>query len=397
MGPGASAKKPDTQPEDFGQTLNLKSGFRPGAAKPDPTPTPTTKPPSAPPPRPPGSTQGSPPAAKSESGFGQTIEVKRGYRPGQAEPPPQAPADDVPGLTINVPGGFRPGQGMAPPTPAPPSPPTPVPARPPAPPKPTAPEPRPPRAEQPAPPPPAPPAAPAAAPTPKPTDAAKPKTVYVPPEQMVPRSAVVPPSSITPALAADVEGRLHQALPRLFVKGDTIRRRVRLMKARTRIGRAETADVLLPNESVSELHAEIEFDGTTWSLRDCGSTNGTLVNNEILRGRSAPIGRNSLLGFGSLRGLFLCNDPANAAGDRRDEERALRLLVSAGRLTKDVGKQVLTLARRDSSQTVAEILLGDTPIEPGDWANAIAAVKGRKTLLDRLRAWFSRQPKPPAR
>jgi hypothetical protein len=214
---------------------------------------------------------------------------------------------------------------------------------------------------------------------------------------MVPRSAVVPPSSITPAIAADVEGRLHQALPRLFVKGDTIRRRVRLMKARTRIGRAETADVLLPNESVSELHAEIEFDGTTWSLRDCGSTNGTLVNNEILRSRSAAIGRNSLLGFGSLRGLFLCNDPASAAADRRDEERALRLLVSAGRLTKDVGKQVLALARRDSSQTIAEILLGDTPIEPADWANAIAAVRGRKTLLDRLWALFTRQPKPPAR
>ena len=57
----------------------------------------------------------------------------------------------------------------------------------------------------------------------------------------------------------------------------------------------------------------------------------------------------------------------------------------------------MALARRDRTQSICEILLGDTPIEPADWANAITAVKGRVTLLDRLRALFTRKPKPPAR
>jgi hypothetical protein len=183
---------------------------------------------------------------------------------------------------------------------------------------------------------------------------------------------------------------MHQAMPRLFVKSETLRRRVRLMKAKTRVGRAETADVLLPNESVSELHAEIEFDGTGWAIRDCGSTNGTLVDATVLRNSVLPLTRNTLLGFGNLRGLFLCNDVATADADRRAEERALRLLVRAGRLPKDVARQVQALVRRDPNQSVAEVLLGDTPIEAVDWANAMTAVRRRPSLLDRIRGWFSR-------
>jgi hypothetical protein len=222
----------------------------------------------------------------------------------------------------------------------------------------------------------------------------RPKTVYVPPGGVPPRGAA--PTEPTPGIAADVEARLHQALPRLFVKSDTLRRRVRLMKARTRIGRAETADVLL-NESVSELHAEIEFDGQTWAVRDCGSTNGTLVGDTVLRSSMLPLARNTLLGFGTLRGLFLCNDAATAGADRRLEERALWLLVRAGRLPRDVARQVLVLARRDLNQAIAEILLGDTAIEAIDWANAMAAVQSRVSLLERIRRWFRRSPKPPAR
>jgi pSer/pThr/pTyr-binding forkhead associated (FHA) protein len=381
----------DTPAEDFGQTMNVKGGFRPGAP---PPPTPMPAPPTPTPPAP-------TPAPPAED-FGQTMNVKGGLRPG-SQPPltpmPASPGDDF-GQTMNVKGGFRPGS-LPPPTPmpAPPGegfgqtmdvkggfrpgapPPAPTPTPPPAPP----PAPPPPPAARDA-------AEPPAAAAPKKDERTKPKTVLVRTEDIAP-----PPSAISPAMSIDVEGLLHQAMPRLFVKGETIRRRVRLMKARTKIGRAETADVLLPNESVSEQHAEIEFDGTTWSLRDCGSTNGSFADGQMLRSSSRPIARNSLLGFGTLRGVFLCNDAATAASDRRTEERALHLLVAAGRLAKDVGRQVASLAKRDNSQTIAEILLGDTPIEPADWTNAINAVKDRVTLWDRLRALFSKKAKPPAK
>lgn len=359
----------------LGQTMDGKGAFRPGSAGPGTTP-----------PRPP-------------TEFGQTIDVKGSFRPGQRTPPPgptTPPAStNPPDVTMKMPGGYRPGAEPAPRPPA-------RDLRPTTPTSPSAPEPqRPQPAPLPTPLPTPRPAAPVPAmatpadagdqPDAKPAAAVRPKTVLVNPLDLVASGGG------TNLAAGDVETRLHQANPRLFVKGETIRRRVRLMKARTRIGRAETADVLLPNESVSELHAEIEFDGTTWALRDCGSTNGTLVDGTIVRSTSRPIARNALLGFGSLRGLFLVNDPATAADDRRHEERALRLLVAAGRLPKDVGQQVRALAKRDQNQTIAEILLGDTPIEPQDWTAAIAAVKGRVTLLDRLRSLFTRKPKPPAR
>lgn len=374
--PQQATRPPADADADDGRTMNVKGGFRPGQAGPAPVPP-------APAPRP------APPSPTDEVP-GQTMQVKGGFRPGQPPvapvPPattkPPAPPTDagVPNVTMQMPGGFRPGQASARPA----EPPRPTPAAP-------TPGPGPAAAT------PASPAAPSApAPTPAPAakgDAsARPKTVFVQPQDV---------GALTgqPAAAAgpDVEARLHQAMPRLFVKGDTLRRRVRLMKARTKVGRAETADVLLPNESVSELHAEIDFDGTTWTLRDCGSTNGTLLDGNVLRGLTAPIARHALLGFGNLRGIFLVNDAATAELDRRHEERALKLLVAAGRLPKDVGKQVVALARRDRTQSICEILLGDTPIEPADWANAITAVKGRVTLLDRLRALFTRKPKPPAR
>lgn len=195
--------------------------------------------------------------------------------------------------------------------------------------------------------------------------------------------------------AAELEARLHQAVPRLFVKGDALRRRVRLMKVKSRVGRAETADVLLPNESVSELHAEIEFDGAQWSVRDCGSTNGTLVDGAILRSASQRIGRNTLLGFGSLRGLFLCNDPTRAAEDRRLEQRALRRLVAMGLVSRDVAAQVQDAVQRDGTQTIAEILLGDTQLQPTDWVTALQAARSHRSLWDRLRGWF-RRPGPRA-
>ncbi len=382
--------------DNFGQTMNMPGAFRPGQPTPPKPPTPA--------PAPKGKT--TPPA---DGNWGQTINVGGGYRPGHspaspggtspppgptpgapspgAKPPtPAAPADGNWGQTINVGGGFRPGQAGSVP-PAAPEPPPKAQAKPQPPP-------------QPAPQPAAPTPPPAPAPAPAPPEAAtppaaaaagkseRPKTVMLDPAALA-----AAPSNVTPVVAVDIESKLHQAMPRVFVKGENVKRKVRLMKQKSKLGRAETADVLLPHESVSELHAEIEFSGSVWSLRDCGSTNGTLVDGNVLRGQSVTIGRNSLLGFGSLRGLFVCIDADNAAA-RRQEERALQLLVKAGRLGKDVGKQVLAMARADSTQTIGEVLLLETPLEPADWANAVAAVRTRVTLWDRLRRLFGKKSKP---
>jgi pSer/pThr/pTyr-binding forkhead associated (FHA) protein len=47
------------------------------------------------------------------------------------------------------------------------------------------------------------------------------------------------------------------------------------------IGRISTAGgIVLRDPNVSRTHAELEFDGKVWLVRDLNSTNGTLVNGE---------------------------------------------------------------------------------------------------------------------
>ena len=48
------------------------------------------------------------------------------------------------------------------------------------------------------------------------------------------------------------------------------------------IGRAEESDLQLRDRSVSRLHSRVEFDGDYFWLVDCGSANGTRVNEDLV-------------------------------------------------------------------------------------------------------------------
>lgn len=332
----------------------------PGQATP---PTPDEPPPSTVPP------------AEQTGGGASPLRTMSAPRPGAA------PSDDaVPDQTIQFKGGpaYRPGQSSTSHSRPQQPPPTQPPPRPPAPPR----------------------AAPQPPPPPQPPRPAAPKPPAAPPPGMVrPSTVAIPPADIEAELGriepakpagVDIEGRVHEALPRVFVKCDGMKRRIRLMKARNALGRAESTDVLLPNESVSELHAEITFDGTTWTLRDRGSTNGTFVDGAQLRGNSQPIARHSLLGLGVVRAIFLCNEPGQQAAERRLEERATRLLVQAGRLTAEAAREATRIARADTSQSIAEVLLMDTALTPAEWATAIATARGQRSAFDFLRNLLTR-------
>ncbi|HEX5053225.1 MAG TPA: FHA domain-containing protein [Planctomycetota bacterium] len=297
---------------------------------------------------PPG--RGAPPSdAPAGGGFEQTMQLRGG--PG-AKPPSRPPTEHLP----------RP---APPPPPAPPLA-TPQPAARPAEPPPAGPEPEPKRSK------------------------AKPSTVALMPDQILVAAA---PGSELAQQALAIESRLHEALPRLVIKSDALKRRVRLMKACTTLGRAEAADVLLPSESVSESHAEIHFDGTNWTLRDCGSTNSSVVDGVQLRGQTHALVRHSLIGIGNLRAIFLYNDRDDAAYERRIEGRAVRALVASGRVTREEGQQAVRLVRSDATLSAAEVLLMETAITPQDWATAVATARSRVTLLDRVRRLFRRKPR----
>ena len=66
----------------------------------------------------------------------------------------------------------------------------------------------------------------------------------------------------------------------------------------TRIGRRDTNDWSIQDESVSGTHCEIEKDDSGFILRDLGSTNGTKVNSEEIK--EQRIFRNDILLIGEV-------------------------------------------------------------------------------------------------
>ena len=66
----------------------------------------------------------------------------------------------------------------------------------------------------------------------------------------------------------------------------------------TRIGRREGNDWVLPDASISGVHCEIERSDKGFLLRDLGSTNGTKVNNAVIKEKY--LSRNDIIMLGDL-------------------------------------------------------------------------------------------------
>jgi len=79
----------------------------------------------------------------------------------------------------------------------------------------------------------------------------------------------------------------------------------------TRIGRRETNDWTIQDESVSGTHCEIEKDDSGFILRDLGSTNGTKVNNEEIK--EQRVFRNDILMFGDVSVMLDGDDVPEAS------------------------------------------------------------------------------------
>src|SRR5437870_11787855 len=80
------------------------------------------------------------------------------------------------------------------------------------------------------------------------------------------------------------------------------RREIALPRTLTSIGRDPSNDVVLPDAMVSRRHAVIECRGSQYYLRDCNSSNGSLVNGDRISERSLRDG--DLLAIGTARLLF---------------------------------------------------------------------------------------------
>jgi uncharacterized RDD family membrane protein YckC len=80
------------------------------------------------------------------------------------------------------------------------------------------------------------------------------------------------------------------------------RREIPLARALLSIGRDPSNDVVLPDAMVSRRHAVIEYRGTQYMIRDCNSSNGSLVNGDRVSERNLRDG--DLVAIGTARLLF---------------------------------------------------------------------------------------------
>jgi len=92
-------------------------------------------------------------------------------------------------------------------------------------------------------------------------------------------------------------------MPKLIVNpASPSRREIPLGRAHVSIGRDPGNDVVLPDAMVSRRHAIIEQRGTEYFLKDCNSSNGSLVNGDRVNERSLKDG--DVLALGSVRLIF---------------------------------------------------------------------------------------------
>ena len=72
------------------------------------------------------------------------------------------------------------------------------------------------------------------------------------------------------------------------------------------VGRSPQADIRLNEKAVSHTHARIRSDGSHCTIEDLKSTNGTLVNNELV-GSAIALRAGDAVGIGSTTFTFLSN------------------------------------------------------------------------------------------
>jgi pSer/pThr/pTyr-binding forkhead associated (FHA) protein len=89
----------------------------------------------------------------------------------------------------------------------------------------------------------------------------------------------------------------------LFRSGDLKGKRLPIKVPVVNIGRGDYNDVVIADPSVSTIHAKLQRREDVWILSDLGSTNGTFVEGERLRGEG-PLSPGTTLRFGDVVALF---------------------------------------------------------------------------------------------
>ena len=118
------------------------------------------------------------------------------------------------------------------------------------------------------------------------------------------------------------------ALAKLLVNPTSSNRReISLGRTLLSIGRDPSNDLVLPDAMVSRRHAVIEFRGSQYYLRDCNSSNGSVINGDRVSEKSLRDG--DIVAIGSARLLFREEVELDVAGKVVQHPSAPRLACPA--------------------------------------------------------------------
>jgi DNA-binding NtrC family response regulator len=108
------------------------------------------------------------------------------------------------------------------------------------------------------------------------------------------------------SLQPDEHPLRHNGFRLLVLTGELRGREIDVLSEAITVGKSRSCDVVLPDESVSRVHAEIRREGESYRLRDRGSTNGSFVGGA--RVTDAYLKPGDVLGVGKVQLRFMPRD-----------------------------------------------------------------------------------------
>jgi len=125
---------------------------------------------------------------------------------------------------------------------------------------------------------------------------------------------------------APVPARLKTPMAYLLLPDKKQTRKVPIKKATFFVGRARENDLIIPSDSLSRFHAQINHRGDAFFITDRGSLNGVFVNGARIFGET-PLRDGDIVGFGEIHARF-CMEETRPLREKTISEAVQRFPVS---------------------------------------------------------------------
>lgn len=186
-------------------------------------------------------------------------------------------------------------------------------------------------------------------------------------------SSDIQTAEVSPAPAPKQQARLVIVLP----TGDVFDREIG--QTETQMGKGPRNDIVIADPAVSTAHARIQGNGSTYTITDLGSRNGTFVNSERLTVAARELHHGDIIGIGLSKLTFRLTDHSETGSIVAETTAAIQrpvvppltedslanALLAAGLVARENLERVRgaeALGRRLSSALVEEQLISEADL-----------------------------------